>query len=412
MITDDNSVTQNIAKPLVEPEARVTYRSLDAWRGFAALWVVSFHTVTLRLANLGTLRHNPFYALSYYGRLGVPLFFVISGFCIAQAAVGRIRQLDGGWIYIKARMRRIWPPYALAAVLAWTMSILAFTLVKHGMLKSSAIASLNLLRMPLAWYLSTLTLTQRFTHQMLVVPAFWSLCYEIVFYAIVFIPLFIISRFKLRLVLANALHVVTICCLICSLVFPLDTPYPFDLWPQFGLGILVYDLLSRPKSKAPKYWCACIFGLFAANIIVIHTMSFAPTHLTTSVVSTFSVAFAVVLLALYPHDTKIVNFPPIRTLTKIGAFSYSLYLTHENWRMIVGVIWHKLGGGNGAYFLGSLIYIAASIAFAYVFFLACEKPFLSKGRSSVVKNELASRQGNAAPESGSPPVPHSGPIKA
>ena len=56
------------------------YRMLDAWRGLAALWVVMLHV---------RLETTPdwLYRFGAYGHLGVPMFFVISGYCIANAAM-------------------------------------------------------------------------------------------------------------------------------------------------------------------------------------------------------------------------------------------------------------------------------------------------------------------------------------
>lgn len=60
--------------------ASTTYHLLDASRGFAALWVVMLHVSLLGLP-------QPIYEFSSFGLLGVQMFFVISGYCIANAAL-------------------------------------------------------------------------------------------------------------------------------------------------------------------------------------------------------------------------------------------------------------------------------------------------------------------------------------
>src|SRR5262245_59887486 len=58
------------------------YRSLDFWRGVACLLVVVFHaSYDVRVADEPQPFRAIFRAVSYLW-LGVPMFFVISGYCI------------------------------------------------------------------------------------------------------------------------------------------------------------------------------------------------------------------------------------------------------------------------------------------------------------------------------------------
>ena len=73
------------------------YQLLEAWRGLAALWVAIFHALLMGILLSGTTPGtDPISALIMKGQLGVTIFFVISGYCIANAAVsarGRPRPL-------------------------------------------------------------------------------------------------------------------------------------------------------------------------------------------------------------------------------------------------------------------------------------------------------------------------------
>ena len=98
------------------------YRLLDAFRGVAALWVILLHT---RLPTTP----EPLASICSSGHLGVPIFFVISGYCIAHAAV---RSQDAPQPILKfalARIRRIYPPYLLTALAAMALSLTMTVLI-------------------------------------------------------------------------------------------------------------------------------------------------------------------------------------------------------------------------------------------------------------------------------------------
>ena len=89
------------AQTETQPETR-PYRLLDAWRGVAALWVVLLHS---RGAGLPTALDH----FSLLGLLGVPLFFVIPGYCIASAAQCSASAPRPTAHCLGARARRIYP---------------------------------------------------------------------------------------------------------------------------------------------------------------------------------------------------------------------------------------------------------------------------------------------------------------
>src|SRR6185436_9334976 len=87
------------------------YQSLDFWRGVACLSVVIFHSSYYA----STEQEGPalVWLMKVIGMfwLGVPIFFVISGYCIAATA-DRGRQIPASLgAYFQRRFRRIFPPY-------------------------------------------------------------------------------------------------------------------------------------------------------------------------------------------------------------------------------------------------------------------------------------------------------------
>ena len=90
------------------------YKTLDHWRGIAVLWVVSFH-------GFHTLAEKSLYPVAEFlksvaapGWLGVHIFFVISGYCIAANVYKLVSTHRGPWDFIKGRALRIIPTYWLA----------------------------------------------------------------------------------------------------------------------------------------------------------------------------------------------------------------------------------------------------------------------------------------------------------
>jgi peptidoglycan/LPS O-acetylase OafA/YrhL len=169
----------------------VPYLTLDAWRGVASIWVVMVHAcLPIYAGPYPDLARQPIYAFSMQGALGVQLFFVISGYCIINAAASSLRRDNTILAFVKARIRRIYPPYLFAALLAFLLSVLAsHVLVKVG-ISSSTFAGLNVLHQRPLWYLGNLTLTQLLFHQGLLIDVFWTLNYEVAFYAIVALMMF------------------------------------------------------------------------------------------------------------------------------------------------------------------------------------------------------------------------------
>lgn len=86
--------------------SRHQYHTLDGMRGVAAMLIVLFHTSDY----FGGLRFPESY-------LAVDLFFVLSGFVIARAYQARLQQGMSGWAFLRVRLIRLYPLYALATVL-------------------------------------------------------------------------------------------------------------------------------------------------------------------------------------------------------------------------------------------------------------------------------------------------------
>lgn len=363
------------------------YRMLDAWRGFAALWVVMFHICdTNSSGQFGQLASTPPYSFFFWGRLGVTMFFVISGYCIANAAVRALNKPNPIGPYLQARWRRIYPPYFLVSVLTVAASTLLGILVKHHLLKGSALSAINFFHHGLRYYVATLTLTQVPLNVQPMNVVFWTLCYEAVFYLIVAAAMLVVSRAARPERILDALNLVTIGSLIWLNLAGESCPFPWDFWPEFGLGVLVYQMLANPGRRGPIIvfsLCFALMALFAVRF----SYGYALDRPTSRVQAVFCLAFTFGLLALFPWDQVLTRLRLTRFFSWLGLFSYSLYLVHELAIGVVSQIIKRLHVIESHFLLIFLAEVTLAIAAGKVFFFFCERPFMNTRQKKV---EIAS----------------------
>ena len=356
------------------------YRLLDAWRGVAALWVVMLH---VRLESTP----GPLYRFSAGGHLGVPMFFVISGYCIANAAVRSLNAPAPVHHFVTARVRRIYPPYLLASLAAAALSLLLTFLIRRHVVQGSQLADLDLLHQGWRFYVGALTLTQFPLHTSYLIRVLWSLCYEAAFYAVVGLLLWGAVRARQTPRLLDALGVLTVGTLVWLNLARGVTPFPWNLWPQFGLGALVYQVLAQPGRRVPQ-----VVFLACAALAVCNALRNGGVGSTDGISGgfqgLFTLAFATALLLLFRWDDVLVRRWPVRLFAWVGIFSYSLYLIHL---LALGLVTQGL---NRLHALGPhplLLYgvkLAVCVAVGRVFFHFCERPFLDT-RQRQARREMA-----------------------
>ena len=352
------------------------YRLLDAWRGVAALWVVLLH---VRLETTPA----PLYQFSAGGHLGVPMFFVISGYCIASAATRSLDSPRPVRHFLTARVRRIYPPYLLASLVAAALSLLLTALIQHHVVRGSQIADLALLHQGWRFYLGALTLTQLPLHTSYLIPVFWSLCYEVAFYATVALFLFWAVWTKQAPPLLDALGVLTVGALVWLNLAGAACPFPWNLWPQFGLGVLVYQILAQPGQRRP--WllfllCGVLVILYALR----HGGEGSVDGLSGGFQALFYLGFAVLLIVLFRWDGRLAGWWPVWLFSWLGMFSYSLYLIHL---LALGIVTQGLNRIHVIEAHPCLLYlvkVAVCIAGGRLFFYFCERPFLDTRQRQVL----------------------------
>jgi peptidoglycan/LPS O-acetylase OafA/YrhL len=220
------------------------YRSLDAWRGAAALGVFFHHRFLNLLPLMGGLW------------MAVQLFFVISGYCIAVAADNALARDTGFGAFMRRRLRRIAPPYLASCLLAIFLRILwngfkplavdwKMYLQNLGMLQWVSIIHARLS--------GGVVPSSASANPQLLVTAYWSLNYEEQFYLIAALLVTLALAFGRRAAVAALVALTTWVAWFNFAHNGLVTGLFCDYWLQFACGIALYVRLCKlPAGRARR----------------------------------------------------------------------------------------------------------------------------------------------------------------
>jgi peptidoglycan/LPS O-acetylase OafA/YrhL len=351
--------------------ASIRYQSLDAWRGLACLMVVVYHAVTIY-----TVPPSPTPSLATavalagrYGNHGVPIFFVISGYCIAAAIASEMRSPRGSVRrFYWRRLRRIYPPYW--ATIAIKVVVLAM-LISVGMFPAEVLTALQ----PVHW-ISNLTLTTSFRWQLFgperdyFLTQAWTLCYEQGFYFVsgLFLWLCFVTRKNVFFLAALAFSIVVVG--LQALVAPGRTKgFFFDPhWLMFFAGIVVHWAVQRkPADRIAAIFSLVIYAALGGT-------AFAAT----------AGGFAAVLIVLHPFDRMLVTSAWGRCLRLPGEACYSIYLTHTSIVVAIAIMFHRLNysAEPNSLLVVVALCVSASLLAGWMFYYLVERRFVNT-RASV-----------------------------
>lgn len=375
--------------------------ALDGMRGLAALLVVGFHVVVFASAldpsgvDLGPWDHPISAAFLDWGFIGVDFFFVLSAFLLSQPflATGLKHDLRS---YVAKRMLRVVPAYYAAL-------LLGYLLLGHTDHPWFAMDWKQVWRHAL--FLHGFWLDS----QLAVNPVFWTLGVELQFYML--LPLLALA-FRGRwwpVALAT--------CLAITLVYRAWALVPGDgvttlfreqqlpgfLW-HFGLGITMARFRRQVRQAGLQGWWLDLAILTAiAGLIVVPSAWFGHDRALLGAATlpwilgyrtTVAVGFAAVIVLGCAGAGALNRAFESAPLRRLGAWSYSLYLTHFPVSGFVLLTWPALFS-----LALPVLYLAlavVSIAVAAVFHLAVERPAL-RAKDSIA-NGMATRRGRPEPD--------------
>lgn len=370
-----------------------TFKTLDAFRGFAALWVVMRHSCDRWIGD-GNMSYlsNPIYSFGMRGQIGVTLFFLISGYCITAAGFGALASGKTVSRFGYERLRRIYPPYLAALVLA-TVSLLAihFASAHHfiGRVNHPAILTAS----PSYWLANIFLVQQEFR----ITPVdvvYWSLCYEVAFYLIVALFLAISKWIAARrgltagtIFLVSAFGVST-AITVSWMLFGGREIFPFDQWHQFSIGALLFFLMElKPKTFAG--YSKKLSWMVGSNALIVSILVFLYALLknveatgydnpSSRVRSVVALLFALALYGLRRVDDLVALHPLMKPLVWLGSFSYGMYLVHDVFLPYVDILSRKAGLNHSLYIVAFMLQIAVSVVVGRLFYLLVERHFISK----------------------------------
>ena len=330
---------------------------LDTLRGFSAIWVVLYH-------HNGRIpeQDNLYYYFVRLGYIGVPIFFIISGYC-SQLATKRSKSMsDFCW----RRFCRIYPPY-LASIFVVFVSLLILKLVLGT--NDSVQLPQNLQE----WFATLTVTTSPATSVQTVNWVYWSLTYEIFFYLVLGLTL-VYKSFNIPII-----YIVTGLSFIPAL-YHLPGLFFLDRWCLFLLGIGLYELL-----KGQIFQGKLILVLSGVGMLI-HT--FSPTqidqvHANPSYLS-IQIASVITVLSIIMSFKYNSWLNTNNVLCQVGEVSYSLYLLH------VPIGCYLLIRYRQGIWLESLplhifydfSVLAICLALSFLFYQYVEKPAIALGKKS------------------------------
>lgn len=357
--------------------------SLEAGRFLAAALVLLYHYTAVVADFRGTL---VFHDIFRPGHVGVPYFFVLSGFIIYQV---HRRDIGNG---------RAWPVFAARRA---TRLYPMFWLISLGMLAgfivSPGLAGLRDLR-PASVVGDLLLLP----HGNAILSISWTLRHEMVFYALFSLAIW----FGSRAFWAIAAWIVA--SIVLGALYPPDQGM-LGAWSViagtlnlgFGIGMIVAELVQRP-ARVPPSWCVAAGAVLLIGEYALewHLGRGAP-H-TVAVLGMagdigYMIAAALLILGLVRLEMAGWRVPAARMWTVLGGASYTLYLVHQPIGSVLMRLLSRFHAASApAIFAGSVL---ISVAVAVVLHLTVERSMLHL-LNRALKNRL-SRSGVRAGSSSS-----------
>ena len=337
--------------------------SIQYLRGLAALLVLLSHAAWKGSQYAG----DP---LSWFhvGASGVDVFFVISGFVMCHTTRNKHGQPFDVARFLGHRFSRIIPLY-------WSLSTFALLvfLVAPGMVNSGG-GHTDILK-------SYLLIP---TEDKYLIQAGWTLSYELFFYGIFAIGLFMPRA---------AGHVLT--CMVLFGLFALGRVMEAERGPatdalvafatdailvNFIYGIALYHLYQR--KTLPKRWVWLVLLVAAAWIVAVN-QEWLPKEWMLIRMRCFRYGVPAFLLCwgLSGLEDELKRVPS-RLASYIGDASYSIYLVHPFALALAAVVLKKIGlASSGALFV--CIITVAAVCAGFVCYELIEKPLLRYFRPKI-----------------------------
>ena len=336
----------------VPPLRSPRYASLDLWRGFACLLVLLNHSVFYRpgIGSSATVLegvNRAIAALATRAWAGVPIFFVISGYCITATVMRESGNRDSVGAYFFKRFRRIFPPY-WTALLGGAILIGAADVALRGSITADGFG-LRPWWFSASQWIGSLTLTEIWRAHLiggpkgLILGPAWTLCYEEQFYAVCGLLLLLCPRRFFAG--ATAVTTAVLLSVVAAERFELKIDgFFFDgAWIQFALGILLFYAVNYGSRHAKRLTVA----VFVSVVVWALSSGWALLAPDKNPAQAFLVAgvFSILALMLKPLDRKMATSRLLKPFQVCGIMCYSLYLVQAPIVSVIRglLVWMNIG---------------------------------------------------------------------
>jgi peptidoglycan/LPS O-acetylase OafA/YrhL len=308
--------------------------------------------------------------------LGAPLFFVISGYCIASSLDSSRRKGTPSTRFLARRLWRIYPPYWASVAL---IALLVMALDRFG-LRGLHQTSVGLeLASPFdldrSQWIGNLTLTETWrplvggSYSLLLNRVAWALCYQEQFYLICFLALVLAPKRLYGALGAATLAIVSLRLFLWDSgrlgnyhgLFP-------DLWHEFAVGLALYWRINQARSWRTK-------RAIELGLIMLFGIGYQQEMVSTAAAA----GFGLLLIVCYRWDERIARIRPLDGLRACGRRSYSVYLIHLPVCTVGNAALEALGVSGfwpRALFMIPVV-TAASVAAGWAFYSLVDRRFTS-----------------------------------
>ncbi|NPT41624.1 acyltransferase family protein [Paraburkholderia sp. 1N] len=355
---------------------------IDAMRGFAALLVAYFHCRQVEWVGMQAFHQSVGHSFSLstlaayltfpiaWGSAGVPIFFVISGYCIHRGGALRLAKdpdyrLDTGNFWVR-RFARIYPVLLAALVLTFALDWVSLQLppVNH-----------KIREIGLQAFLVNLFSLQGVAGKTFGSNgALWTLSLEVQFYAI-YPLLFALRR---RLGMTSVLAIVAVVNVVSAYVLERhDIQFFTSYWFSWMLGAWIADAKAHAARDArSSVWLYVLAVAFIAlGCAAFHFGQYGAFQF-------WAVGFAFYLYKAL--ERRNADTPGVRLLSRFGDFSFSLYLIHLPIFVLLSSILFRSSLQMSIW--PSFGYMLVAVPVAYVFYRLVELPAMQWSASFKPKN--------------------------
>jgi exopolysaccharide production protein ExoZ len=166
------------------------------FRGIAALLVVLHHAFRFIRKDFGESALSQAFV---GGASGVQFFFVLSGFIIFYIHGGDSASMTQGVVYLKKRLVRVYPLYWMILLPVYTMLLISAQLMPTTSRSFGKFLGDALLL---------------FSPNGGIVPVAWTLCHEVLFYAVFFVSFYLWKSWRSTFILWGCCCAIGSCCLL------------------------------------------------------------------------------------------------------------------------------------------------------------------------------------------------------